>query len=199
MILLISFSSNPVEIGGVRNPVTRNAQSNCNQYRASTCALAFVYDHHSHAQKGGRSQSPLSPQNADCIHADLLHRKYIDAHRDMAYRLASYHCGAARRFSSIVVVLSLCIDSLTQEVVFHEKSHKNKGIQRTPLSNQHIPYFTFLLIYALTLDFFCQVKAHIFTKKSSNNSLTLITRKKQPIFPSYFSKQENIAVSSHLL
>ena len=96
--------------------MTHNAQSNCNQYRASTCALTPFHNHHSHAQKGGRSQSPLSHQNADCIHADLLHRKYIDAHRDMAHCIARYNCAAADRRIPLSNVLPLLSDSFSNEM-----------------------------------------------------------------------------------
>lgn len=35
-----------------------------------------------------------------------------------------------------------------------QKTYKNKGIQRIPLSDQHISRFTFLLIYGLYLTYF---------------------------------------------
>lgn len=96
--------------------MTYNAQSNCNQYRASTCTLAFVYDHHSHAQKGRRSQSPLSPKDADCIHTDLLHREHVDTSRNMASCLDWHDDSVADRRVPLLVVLPIRVDSVTQEV-----------------------------------------------------------------------------------
>lgn len=78
--------------------------------------LAPFHDHHSHAQKGGRTQSPLSPKNARRIHADLLRRKHVDARRNMAHRLDWHDDSVAGRRVPLPNVLSLRVDSVTQEV-----------------------------------------------------------------------------------
>lgn len=67
-------------------------------------------------KKSGRSQSPLSHQNADCIHSDLLHWEHVDAYRSMAPCIARYDHAAADRCAPILAVLSLCLDSIPDEV-----------------------------------------------------------------------------------
>lgn len=78
--------------------------------------LAPFHDHHSHAQKGGRSKSPLSPKDADCIYADLLHREHVDTSRNMAHRLDWYDNSVADRRVPLPNVLPLRVNSVTQEV-----------------------------------------------------------------------------------
>lgn len=78
--------------------------------------LAPFHDHHSHAQKGGRSKSSLSSKDADCIHADLLHREHVDTRRNMAHRLDWHDDSVAGRRVPLPNVLPLRVNSVTQEV-----------------------------------------------------------------------------------